>query len=179
MTRRRAIAVAATALASVGLALTAILVIRGSGPGVAVSRATDARSGVRAVSELTVTFDERRLVTSVAGVSAGPVRVRQLNRGSADHDLLIVRTDRRADDLPTGLSGVRPDLAGDVVVGRVQSHHSGGTHGSGPHAGHDHLRAGERRVRSVVLEPGRYILICPLPGHYEAGQYATLVAERR
>lgn len=40
--------------------------------------------------------------------------------------------------------------------------------------GGTHLDAGESDTYAVELEPGRYVLFCNLPGHYESGQQVVL-----
>ena len=116
-----------------------------------------------------VAFDEWTLGTDATSVPAGRVTFAEKNDGKQEHDLLIVRTTKR--ELPVGLEGVRPSLAGKVVLGREHPRHE---HASMSGALH-HLGPGRSRRRSVELEPGRYVLICSLPGHYEAGQKSELL----
>lgn len=118
-----------------------------------------------------VTFDEWTLSTSMKSVPAGTVTFSEENAGEQAHDLLIVRTDEK--ELPVGLEGVRPSLAGEVVLGKEHPRHEhAAMEGDGTL---HHLEPERSRQRSVRLEPGRYLLLCSLPGHYEAGQRAELV----
>ena len=39
------------------------------------------------------------------------------------------------------------------------------------------LAAGETKTVTIDLKPGRYILLCNLPGHYKAGMYHTFVVQ--
>lgn len=40
-----------------------------------------------------------------------------------------------------------------------------------------HLKAGETRRYTVNLKPGKYVLLCSIPGHYQSGQYVGLVVQ--
>lgn len=127
-----------------------------------------------------ITFDEWRVDAGGGRVRAGRVTFEERNAGAVEHDLMVVRTDRPARALPRGLEGVAPELAGDVVLGESHSSHNHDP-GAGQAADHahaeEHLDPGGRRRRTVTLEPGRYVLLCPVPGHYERGQ-ATAITVR-
>lgn len=139
----------------------------------AVAGSVLATGGESAGRALAVDLDEWTLTASDSRVKAGTVDVTQTNSGKVDHELLIVRTRTAPDELPIGLSGVRPSLAGKLVYGVEHSHHAGG---AAP-AGADHLRPNETRRAKVRLTPGRYVLLCGLEGHYQAGQRAALTVE--
>lgn len=147
------LAAAAAAIAGMGTAAVAVA-------------GDDVPAPPRSVVE--VTLDEWGIDAGAAPVRAGQVTIDERNRGSVEHDLVLVRTDRDAADLPMGLEGVAPELAGEVVLGE-----SGGSHDHAS-ADHDHVAAGADRRRVVVLAPGRYVLLCPIPGHYARGQYAVI-----
>lgn len=44
---------------------------------------------------------------------------------------------------------------------------------------HVHVMPGHTGYLTLTLRPGRYVLACDLPGHYEAGQYADIRATWR
>lgn len=180
--RRRIRRAAVAAFAVAGFGIAAIGVVSGTAGGTEADRAvtaptsaeTDASRSPRAVVQ--VEFDEWRIDAGTEPVRAGRVTFEERNAGVADHDLLIVRTDNPPGALPMGLEGVTPQLAGEVVLGESHRAHD---HGEGPTAaGHSHadrhLRRGDRRRRTISLEPGRYVLLCPIPGHYERGQHAVI-----
>lgn len=156
-------AVAGFGIAAVGLATG------GSGA------AAEGSGQPRAVVE--VSFDEWRIEAGEAPVRAGRVTFQERNAGAVAHDLMVVRTDRPPDALPRGLQGVAPELAGDIVFGKTHSGHrhdaSASAAAGHAHAG-KHLDAGGRRRRTVRLDPGRYVVLCPIPGHYERGQAAVI-----
>ncbi len=154
---RRAALLAVVAVAGLGTATTLALT------GGAAGRAEPQR--------LVVEYGEGRLALDAERVRAGRLALEERNGGRGAHDLVVLRTDRPAHALPTGLSGVATRGAGRAVLGELGH----GAHGHGDR--HAHLAASGTRRRSVVLAPGRYVLLCPLPGHYQAGQHASLLVE--
>lgn len=138
--------------------------------GIAVASSTGRPAEDRTV---VATMDEYTLVADDTAVPAGTVTFETRNEGAVEHELLVVRTDLEPEKLPLGLEGPAVDLAGEVVLGKAHSHHA--PDGTGPGR---HVAAGRSRAESVVLEPGRYVLLCSLPGHYQAGQRAALVVTR-
>ena len=129
-------------------------------------------AGAQTLNVLEVSSDEWRIETSGAPVAAGRVTLDERNLGGVEHDLTIVRTSRAPDALPVGLEGVAPELAGEVALG--EDHRAHGHDPDGPGHAENHLRPGERRQRTVTLSPGAYVLLCPIPGHYEQGQAAAI-----
>ena len=119
---------------------------------------------------VSVRLDEGALVPDRTTVRPGRVTFETANEGRTEHELIIVRTDLAPDALPMGLAGPAVKLAGEVVLGTPHSHDA-----------HDQKRARSRHIppggtrrETVSLEPGNYVLLCTLPGHYESGQRAAL-----
>lgn len=117
-----------------------------------------------------VTLAEGSLKPDRATVRPGRVTFDTVNGGRVEHELLVVKTDLAPADLPMGLEGPAVKLAGDVVLGVPHSH---GLH-EAKRAASRHVQPGSARRETVVLEPGKYVLLCSLPGHYESGQRAGL-----
>ena len=117
-----------------------------------------------------VTLAEGSLKPAVKSVRAGRVTFDTRNAGRAEHELLVVKTDLAPGDFPMGLEGPAVKLAGDVVLGVPHTHNSH----DATRAATRHVRPGASRRETIVLEPGRYVLLCSLPGHYESGQRAAL-----
>jgi uncharacterized cupredoxin-like copper-binding protein len=148
-------------LLAVVLAAAAVLALGA----LAIAGPSDARSA-RVVSVL---LDDGVLDADRGAVRAGSVTLLARNTGAQEHELALLRTDLPADRLPVGLSGVRYAGAGRLVVGTAHGHAHVADRG---HPGHI-APGGRDRVR-VDLTPGRYVLLCNLPGHYAAGQRAAL-----
>ena len=91
-------------------------------------------------------------------LAAGDVTVSFENEGAIKHKLVILKTDVPADSL-------------EVHDGKVHEHdyaEIGEIEGVAP---------GTSKSATFDLEPGTYALICNLPGHYQAGMYATLTVK--
>jgi uncharacterized cupredoxin-like copper-binding protein len=117
-----------------------------------------------------VTLAEGSLKPAVSSVRPGRVTFDTRNTGRLEHELLVVKTDLAPGKLPLGLEGPAVTLAGEVVLGVPHTH---GTH-EAKRAASRHVQPGSARRETVVLEPGKYVLLCSLPGHYESGQRAAL-----
>lgn len=106
-----------------------------------------------------------RLSTDKATISHGTVSFLATNGGSVSHELIIV-------PLPDNqIVGTRP-MGGD---GRIDEAGSAGeaSNTCGAGSGQGIVPGGSSWV-TATLAPGRYELICNLPGHYAAGMYSQL-----
>lgn len=82
------------------------------------------------------------------------------NHGEFPHQVVVIETDRRADSLPMERGKVDVDDAGREFL-------SIDVPAADPDAGQE-----GRQVGTVDLEPGRYVIICNIAGHYQQGMYA-------
>jgi uncharacterized cupredoxin-like copper-binding protein len=83
----------------------------------------------------------------------GRLRVTAANSGSEEHELVLIRTDAAAGSLP-----VKKGKASEQgSVGEISQQ-----------------RPGQAASHTFVLKPGRYVYICNVPGHYQAGMRGTL-----
>ena len=99
-------------------------------------------------------------------VPSGTVSLRLTNAGGVDHELVV---------LP--LAGGKQIGGREVSAdGTVEESDSLGeaSRTNGPGAG-DGIAPGPAGWVTLDLAPGRYELVCNLPGHYAAGMYTLLV----
>lgn len=80
---------------------------------------------------------------------SGIVTVRLVNRGKQDHQIVVLHLDDTA-----SMDRVMRTLVADKI-------HATGVHALG---GVENARPGETNETTIVLSPGRYILLCSLPG---------------
>jgi len=104
---------------------------------------------------VSVVLDEWKLVPAQAVVRAGRVTFVVRNDGSMAHEFVVLRSDRRAGGLPVkgGRAlevGLRAEIPG--------------------------IASGGSKRLTMTLRPGKYVLLCNLLGHYQAGQFAALRA---
>ena len=77
------------------------------------------------------------------------------NAGKVEHEFVVVKTSKPASDL---LKGGEADETGNV--GEIGS-----------------VKPGQTKALKLKLAAGHYALLCNLPGHYAAGQYADLTVK--
>jgi len=152
--------------ASVFAAISVALVLALTG---SVASAQDAEGSgdpamMVATSEVNVTLQEWAVLPDVSSVPAGSVTFNAQNIGPVDpHELVIVRTDIPASDLPTREDGgFDEDADGVEVIGEIEEFASGLTQSG-----------------TWNLEPGHYALLCNLveiedgetEAHYQMGMW--------
>ncbi|MFD8001973.1 sulfocyanin-like copper-binding protein [Streptomyces mirabilis] len=111
-----------------------------------------------------------RVAVHPATVRGGVVSLRVLNTGALTHEVVVLplRTGQGVGERSTG-----PD-------GRVSEAGSAGEVSRSCHAGSgDGITPGSMAWTTLTLPPGRYELVCNLPGHYQAGAYAKFVVTAR
>lgn len=133
---------------------------------VAVAAATivglSACSGGRSAppgTSLGVTIQDFRITASSQAVLPGTVVLHVHDQGPSTHELVIVRTDLPADQLP-----LRPDgLLVDEDSPQLQTVDE-----------LSELDVGDRARLVLNLSPGRYVFFCNLEGHYLGGMHLLL-----
>lgn len=98
-----------------------------------------------------VTLKEFKIIPVPPTAKAGEVTFNLSNIGKVEHEFVVIKTDKDAGDL---LKGNEADEAGAV----------------GEDGG---IKPGKTAKLKLKLKAGHYALICNLPGHYQAGQYAN------
>ena len=100
-----------------------------------------------------VALDEWNLVPAQASVRPGRISFIVRNDGTLAHEFVVLRSDRHHHSLKT--------TAGRALeTGRL---------GEIPT-----IPSGTSKRLTLTMPPGKYILLCNLLGHYQAGQYAAL-----
>jgi len=91
--------------------------------------------------------------------SAGDVTFSIANDGPSTHEFVVFRTDLEEDELPLVKDGSAVDEEGEGVthVDEVED-----------------IAACSGATLTVKLDPGSYVVLCNIPGHYGLGMHATL-----
>jgi uncharacterized cupredoxin-like copper-binding protein len=105
-------------------------------------------------STVTVVMTDRQFRPSVRTVPAGKVTFVVRNAGTMSHEFLVLKTNKAPSALP--MKGRRASEAG--AKGEIEKFASGRT----------------KRL-TLTLAPGKYVLLCNLPGDYKRGQFVSLV----
>jgi uncharacterized cupredoxin-like copper-binding protein len=98
-------------------------------------------------------------------VPAGQVSLVAVNHGSRTHELVVL-------PLATGASVGTRAVGSDNTVSEAGS--LGESSNSCGRGSGDGIRAGATGWVTLTLTPGRYELVCNLPGHYAAGMFTEL-----
>jgi uncharacterized cupredoxin-like copper-binding protein len=154
-----------------GVTLVAGLLIAGCGASkgsdVATSAATTSQSTTTSSggsqNTLTVKMSDYSFTPSAPTVKAGPVTISAPNDGQIQHELVVFKTDKSAGSLPTKGAEVDEDgleASGATNEGEIQD-----------------VAAGETKSTDFKLAPGKYVMICNVPGHYAQGMYGTITVK--
>ena len=101
-----------------------------------------------------VDLNEWAIKPSATEVQAGKVQFIASNSGTMEHEMVVIRTDKAADDLG---DGARVPEAGSL--GEIEE-----------------FGAGKTETKTLTLAPGHYALVCNIDGHYKQGMHADIEA---
>lgn len=121
-----------------------------------------------------VGMDDGEVALEAATLAPGRQVIEVTNAGSEEHEVVVLRTKKAADELAVGLHGVSIGLSGELVVGEdhVKLRHR---HKPGDVLG---LLPGESQRYQAELDPGHYVVYCQSGSHYlQAGEAAELTVE--
>jgi len=136
------------------VALAAGFALAGCGGG----DATGGASAAGPSDTIGVKATEMRFDLTTDRAPAGKVTFTVENTGAVEHEMVVVRTETPAGDIPEK-NGERDETGAVGEVGAQQ------------------LQPGATASLTRMLASGHYALICALPGHYEAGMYTNLTVE--
>lgn len=104
---------------------------------------------------------EMAFITSTRVVPAGSVEFIVSNQGDMPHEMVVLKITQPLKSLP--LKGNRLDEAkAGTKIGEIES---------------DVLVSGATKKLMAKLTPGKYLLVCNIPGHYQAGMRTVLTVK--
>ncbi len=106
------------------------------------------------VPTVKMVLKEWTLTPSSTAVAAGQVSFVVRNIGGIPHEFVVLRTKRHHHALPMKAG----QAAETGAVGEIEE-----------------IKPGQTQRLTLRLTAGKYVLLCNLPGHYKAGQYAALL----
>lgn len=122
---------------------------------VAAVLAITASAATGSHASVTVKLKEFTLTPSLKADKAGKITFVVKNVGKFEHELLILKTSVAPSKLPLNAKGRVPEKGAIGEIGDIAP--------------------GQTKKKAFTLAAGKYALICNLPGHYKAGQYAGFV----
>jgi uncharacterized cupredoxin-like copper-binding protein len=136
----------------------------GEGAADTTAAQTGAQTGTTAGGKaLTIQMGDYSFTPMDATTSKGTVTISAPNQGQLQHELVLLKTNQNAASLP--LNGDEVDEEGLEAKG-VEN--AGEIEDVGP---------GQTKSGTFKLAPGKYAMICNLPGHYQRGMYGTLTVK--
>lgn len=100
-------------------------------------------------TKVDVVLNEMNVMAMPGEAKAGDVTFDVKNEGAANHNMVVIKTDKMAADLGQGAQASEVGKVGAVAE----------------------LAAGQSKKLTLKLAAGHYVLICNVPGHYAAGMY--------
>jgi hypothetical protein len=104
-----------------------------------------------------VELDEWSVVPVVTQVGSGTTNFNVRNVGALEHELVLFKTDLGIDELPMTAAGTVDETAG-TIIGEIEP---------------DELQPGDQASATFELGSSTYVLLCNIPGHYQAGMRAV------
>lgn len=117
---------------------------------VALAGVVGAGAATAATPTVKVSLKEFKVLPSTKSVATGKVTFSVKNVGTVDHELVVIKTNVAPGKLP--VKNAKASEKGKV--GLVPE-----------------LKPGKSGKVTLKLAKGKYVLLCNLPAHYQAGQY--------
>jgi uncharacterized cupredoxin-like copper-binding protein len=114
------------------------------------STSAPASSQAAASGSVNVVLNEMNVIPTPATAKAGKVTFDVNNAGQLPHEMVVIKTDKKADALGTGSTVPETGAVGET----------------------GDIAAGKTKSVSFTLKAGHYALICNIAGHYSAGMHA-------
>lgn len=124
----------------------------------AAATAAETTTDSAASGTIGVEASEMKFVLTADTAPAGKVTFNAKNVGTVKHEMVVIKTDTPAGELPQKDAEV--DETGSI--GEIES---------------DDLPPGASASLTRNMKAGHYALICALPGHYQGGMYADFTVE--
>jgi uncharacterized cupredoxin-like copper-binding protein len=152
------LAIAALLLTAVAAGCTKSTTTKAAAPSASNPSSTPATGASRSTPPWVVgaTLKEFAVTPTVTVARAGTVTFAARNLGKIKHELVVLRTDRQPASLPIAHGQARE--AGKI--GEIEQFAAGGI-----------------QTASFRLAPGRYVLLCNVPGHYQRGMHVGLTVQ--
>ncbi|MFN8635799.1 MAG: hypothetical protein U0893_18275 [Chloroflexota bacterium] len=115
----------------------------------------------QASTRMTITLNEYQIISERASVPAGEVTFDVVNTGEENHELILFKSDKDVKSLP--LTAAKDEVDEAQMGEQV--------------GGWEDLEPAATASGTLILAPGKYILLCNLAKHYGAGMVGTLTVE--
>ena len=120
----------------------------------------DGESGGGLSNEVTGSVKEWEVSLDGDRAATGSVTFTITNKGTIDHEFLVVKTDIAVGEIPLVDDRFEEEADGIEVIDEIPE-----------------FPKGETKTLTVDLAPGKYQLVCNIAGHYAAGMHAAFTVE--
>jgi len=117
------------------------------------SGSIDTVDAEKQVTTLGISMNEFKFTPANPELPRGPTEITATNKGKTSHELVLLKTDTDPSKLRKRGKGVSEKKS----VGEIPE-----------------TAPGQSGSETFDLKPGKYVMVCNIPGHYDAGMYGTL-----
>lgn len=114
------------------------------------------------VTQIDVKEKEMAIIPASNTAPAGQIDFVVKNVGRMPHELVVFKTDLPIDKLPQKNGKMDENGAGVKNVADT---------------GENYIKSGDTRTLRANLTPGKYVLVCNLPGHFSGGMKTAFVVK--
>lgn len=137
------------------------LLVAGAALGMGLTTGCGSDDGSSDMSnDVTGELSEWKVKVSSKGAAAGPVTFTITNKGTIEHEFLVVKTDIPVGEIPLVDDKFEEEADGIEVIDEIAE-----------------FPKGETQTLEVDLAPGNYQLVCNIKGHYGSGMHTGFVVE--
>ncbi len=122
--------------------------------------ADESDSGRGIKNDVSGSVTEWSVDVDAEGAVAGEVSFSITNRGTIDHEFLVVKTDFPVGEIPLVDNRFEEDAEGIEVIDEIPE-----------------FPKGDTKTLTVELAPGNYQFVCNITGHYAAGMHTGFVVQ--
>ena len=122
------------------------------------SSSSSGDSGGSASATVNATLSEFSITVDKASAAAGKITFNAKNNGTVPHELVVIKTDLAPDQLPVANGVV--DASKVTSSGEIEQ-----------------FDAGKTQSGTFTLTSGKYVLICNVPAHYQAGMHIAFTVQ--
>ncbi len=108
-------------------------------------------------TDVAVSLADFSITPDVTSLPAGSVTFAIENDGTQEHEMVVIRTDLDAAVVPVEGDQAEEESPGLQPMGEVED-----------------LEPGDSSDLTLTLDPGRYLLICNYPGHFQKGMWSVI-----
>jgi uncharacterized cupredoxin-like copper-binding protein len=109
-------------------------------------------------SQVVAEMTDYKITVNVPSAKAGKIKIGVRNLAAMEHSFEVIKTDLPQDKLP--VDGASAKAKEDGKIGEIKS-----------------LPAGKSGAVTLDLQPGKYVFMCNIAGHYQLGMHTGFTVD--